>query len=67
MLFLSCFHYACVYVCLLMPCGNLLGRADLLAPFIMSNCEVVTFALVSWVRYGAWLYQFLIFGLFYTL
>ena len=27
--------------------------------FVMSNCEVVTFPLVSWVRCGAWLYQFL--------
>ena len=23
---------------------------------VMSNCEVVTFPLVSWVRCGAWLY-----------
>ena len=28
-------------------------RADLLAPVMMSNCVVVTFPLVSWVRYGA--------------
>ena len=34
--------------------------------FIMSNCEVVIFALVSLVRCGAWLYQFLIFALFLT-
>ena len=26
--------------------------------FVMSNCEVVTFPLVSWVRCGAPLYQF---------
>ena len=25
-LFLSCFRYACVHVCLLMPCGHLLGK-----------------------------------------
>ena len=30
----------------------------------MSNCEVVTFPLVSLVRCGALLYQFLIFALF---
>ena len=35
--------------------------------FMMSNCEVVTFPLVSWVRCGAWLYRFLIFALFLTL
>ena len=34
--------------------------------FVMSNCDVVTFPLVSWVRYGAWLYRFLIFALFLT-
>ena len=35
--------------------------------FVMSNCEVVTFPLVSWVRCSAWLYRFLIFALFLTL
>ena len=34
---------------------------------VMSNCDVVTFPLVSWVRCGTWLYQFLIFALFLTL
>ena len=34
--------------------------------FVMSNCDVVTFPLVSWVRCGAWLYRFLIFALFLT-
>ena len=29
--------------------------------FVVSNCEFVTFPLVSWVRYGTWLYRFLIF------
>ena len=29
--------------------------------FVMSNCEFVIFLLVSWVRCGTWLYQFLIF------
>ena len=32
----------------------------------MSNCEVVTFPLVSWVRCGAWFYRFLVFALFLT-
>ena len=29
---------------------------------VMSNCEFVTFPLVSWVRFGTWLYRFLIFA-----
>ena len=54
MLFLSCFCHAFVHVCLLMPCGHLLGKDLLLGSrFLMSNCEVVTFPLVSWVRRGA--------------
>ena len=35
--------------------------------FVMSNCDVVTFPLVSWVRCGAWLNRILIFDLFITL
>ena len=35
--------------------------------FVMSNGDVVTFSLVSWVRCGTWLYRFLIFALFRTL
>ena len=35
--------------------------------FVISNCEVVTFPLVSWVRCGACLYRCLIFALFLTL
>ena len=35
--------------------------------FVMSNCDVVTFPLVSWVRCGALLCRFLIFALFLTL
>ena len=53
MLFLSCFCYAFMHVCLLMPCGHLLERADLLALICDVNCEVVTFPEVSWVGYGA--------------
>ena len=55
MLFLSCFCYAFMRVCLLMPClwssaGK--GLTSWLS-FVMSNCEVVTFSLVSWVGCGA--------------
>ena len=32
----------------------------------MSNCDIITFPLLSWVRCGAWLYRFLIFALFLT-
>ena len=53
MLVLSFFCYAFVCVCLPMPCGHLLERAELLTLVVMSNCEVVTFPLVSWVRCGA--------------
>ena len=34
---------------------------------MMSNCEVVTFPLLSWVKRGAYLYGFLIFAIFLTL
>ena len=53
---------------LLMPCGHLLGKDWLTSwlSFVMSNCEFVTFLLVSWVRCGTWLHRFLIFALFIT-
>ena len=35
--------------------------------FVMPNCDVVTFPLVSWVTRGAGLYRFLIFAIFLTL
>ena len=35
--------------------------------FVMSNCEVVTFPMVSWVRCCACLYRLLIFTLFLTI
>ena len=68
-LFVSCFGYAFVRVCLLMPCVVVTCWEELTSwlSFVMSNCEVVTFSLVSWVRCGAWLYRFLIFALFLTL
>ena len=65
-LFLSCFCYAFIHACLLMPCGHLLGKADLLALVFDVYCDVVTFLLVSWVRCGAWFYRFLIFAIFLT-
>ena len=45
-----CFH-ACLFVdALWSPAGK--GLTSWLS-FVMSNCEVVTFPLVSWVRCGA--------------
>ena len=35
--------------------------------FVVSNCEFVTFPLVSWVRCGILLYRFLIFAPLLTL
>ena len=40
---------ASVYMYLVVTCWE---RADLFAPFVVSNCEFVTFQLVSWVRCG---------------
>ena len=34
--------------------------------FVMSNCEFITFSLVSWVMCGACLYRILSFALFLT-
>ena len=47
---LSCVSYAFVRVCLYVPCGHLLTSW---LSFIVSNCEFVTFQLVSWVRCGS--------------
>ena len=43
---------SCVSVCaaLWSPAGK---RLTSWLSFVMSNCEIVTFPLVSWVRYGA--------------
>ena len=63
MLFLSCFlilSCASVWWCLVVNCWE---KAD--PSFVMSNCDVVS--LESWVRYGAWLYRFLIVALCFTL
>ena len=59
---LSCVCYVFVHVCLYVLCGHLLGKGWPLGSFVVSNCEFVTFPLVSWVRCGTWLYRFLIFA-----
>ena len=63
-LVLLCFHARLFVDALWSPAGKELTSWLL---FVMVNCDVVTFALVSWVRCGAWLYRFLIFALFLTL
>ena len=65
---LLCF---CSVLCLLCLCARLFictlwspagkGLTSWLS-FVVSNCEFVTFQLVSWVRCGTWLYRFLIFA-----
>ena len=62
-LFLLCFHAHLFIDALWSPAGK--GLTSWLS-FVMSNCEVITFPLVSWVRCGAGLYPFLIFALFLT-
>ena len=52
--------------CLKHQCYDV-GCYPCLLSFEMSNCEVVTFPLVSWVRCGAWLYRFLIFSFFLSI
>ena len=56
MLFLVCVYYAFAHLfidALWSPAGK--GLTSWLS-FVMSECEVVTFPLVSWVRCGASLY-----------
>ena len=67
MLFLSCFlcFHARLFVDALWSSAGK-GLASWLS-IVMSNCNVITFPLVSWVRCGAILYRFLIFALFLTL
>ena len=48
---------ASVLCALCFPAGK--GLASWLS-FVVSNCEFVTFPLVSWVRWGTSLYRFLI-------
>ena len=49
-LFLICFRARLFIDALWSPAGN--GLTPCLS-FVMSNCEVVSFPLVSWVRCGA--------------
>ena len=70
---LLCF---CFVLCLLCLCARLFicalwspaekGLTSWLS-FVVSNCEFVTFPLVSWVGCGTWLYQLLIFAPLVTL
>ena len=62
--FLLCFRARLFIYAMSSPTGK--GLASWLS-FVMSNCIVVTFPLVSWVRCGAQLYRFLIFAPFLTL
>ena len=53
-MFLFCLMFAMslcasVYLCFVVTCWE---RADLLALVVVSNCEFVTFPLVSWVGCG---------------
>ena len=52
-----CFRARLFVVALWSPAGK--GLTSWLS-FVISNCEFVTFLLVSWVRYGTGLYRFLI-------
>ena len=69
---LLCFSVLCLlclctrlFICALWsPAGK--GLTSWLS-FLVSNCEFVTFPLVSWVRWGTWLYRFLIFAPLLTL
>ena len=63
-LFLLCFHARLFVDALWSPAWK--GLISWLS-FVMSNCNVVTFPLVSWAMRGASLYRFLIFALFLTL
>ena len=62
-LFLLCFLARLFIDALWSPVGKVLTSWF---SFVMSNSEVVTFPLVSWVRCGAYLYRSLIFALFLT-
>ena len=48
--FVKCFHAGLLVDALWSPAGKRVTSWPL---FVMSNCDVVTFPLISWVRYGA--------------
>ena len=57
--------YERLFICALWsPAGK--GLTSWLS-FVVSNCEFVTFPLLSWIRCGTWLYRFLIFAPLLTL
>ena len=60
-LVLLCFHARLLVDAMWSPAGK--GLTSWLS-FVMSFCDVVTFPLVSWARYCALLYRFLIFDIF---
>ena len=60
-LFMSCFRAHLFIDAFRSPAGK--GLSSWLS-FVMSNCEVVTFPLVYWVRCGALLYRLLMFAPF---
>ena len=62
-LVLLCFHVRLFVDALWSPSGK--GLTCWLS-IVISNCDVVTFPLVSWVMCGARLYRYLIFALFLT-
>ena len=54
-----------LFICALWsPAGKWLNS---FLSFVVSNCDIVTFPLVSWVKCGTWLYRFLIFAPLLTL
>ena len=59
-------YFCLVFVMLSwMHFGHLLGKGlTSRLSIVMSNCEGVTFSLVSWVRCGTRLYRFLILSFF---
>ena len=63
-LVLLCFRAHLFVDALWSPAGK---RLTSWLSFVMSNCDVVTFPLVSWITCGAWWYQFLIIALFLIL
>ena len=49
MLFLSCFCFACVHVCSMMPCGHLLGKGWPLGSSLW--CLIVKLSLSYWYHW----------------
>ena len=65
LLYFFCLVFARLFICALWsPAGK--GLTSWLS-FVVSNCEFVTFPLVSWVRCGTGLYRSMIFAPLLTL